>query len=472
MTRDITTTSSSASASSDLGRGLKYLVIAVLANAAFWSIASFMMKDAPKVYTSEWSIIPVGGTKANVNIPDIGSAEARTESPFSKEADVKGSYKLIAATDVVRKTAAAKLGMTSGQFGKPRVEVVEGTAFMNFTISGSTPEEAQKKAYAMHESFQERLNQLRVQQAAEQEAGFENSLSVARKKLETAQLRLSDYKVRSGLASKDQVDQLAGNIEGLRRLKAEVEAQQRDAATRSRRLSTNLQTGSRLASEAFTLRADPLLQQYLRDYSEATASFKAMSSKYGENHPLVVRDRAKQDALQAALRERAQALLGRPMDDTALARINLGGAQVGTAREGLFKDILTNDAEQVGLTARAREIDRQMSELERRLSVLAQRSSTLEALSRDMQIAEAVFSSTLAGLDASKSDIFGAYPPVQLVSEPSLPGEATIPQRQSLFMGAMAGSVLVTAGLLLLWLRKTSFARHLLRRSSAPSTVV
>ncbi|MBD2020637.1 hypothetical protein H6F43_10630 [Leptolyngbya sp. FACHB-36] len=470
---ELSNVSPSPSAASDAARGLRYLALAVLANAALWSVAFLLMKDAPKVFSSQWSVIFLGrGTQASVSLPNIGSASAQAESPFNRDNDVKASYKEIMSTDVVRKSAADKLGLSPSQFGKPRIEVVEGTALMNFDIAGATPEQAQKKAYAVHEAFQERLNQLRVQQAAEQEAGFENSLSVARKKLETAQLRLSDYKVRSGLASNDQVNQLASNIEGLRRQRAEVAALQQESVTQAQQYSRNLNVSSRLAGDAFALRADPLFQQYVQDYSEATARLTDISSKFGPNHPAVVKEVERRTATQAALQSRAQSLLGRPADTTSLARINVGGGSAqGTAREDLFKSVVTSDVEQRGLAARAQELDRQMAGLEQRLGVLAQRSSTLEALNRDMQIAEAVFSSTLAGLDASKADVFGAYPPIQLVSEPSLPGDPLIPQRESMLLGTALGSVLITTGLFSMWLRKTGFARNLLRRRNAPSTV-
>jgi uncharacterized protein involved in exopolysaccharide biosynthesis len=451
------TSALSLSAFGGRGRGLRYLAVGMAANAAIWGTALFLVKESPRIYSSQWSMIFLGrGTKAQVSLPNIGSASTVAESPFNRDNDVKASYKMIATTDAVRQTAAAKLGMTKGNFGKPTVEVVEGTPLMNLTLTGSTPEEAQKKAYALSEAFQERLGQLRVQQSTGQEAVFENTLSVARRKLESAQRQLSEYKVVSGLISNNQVDQLAANIEQLRKLRAETSAQERDTTVRSQQLSTTLNTSAQSASEAFILRSDPLFQQHVKDASEATASLTSALAKFGPNHPLVVQSQATQEAIQAALQSRAETLLGRAADPTALARLNIGGGQGQTARESLFQDVVRTTAEHQGLTARTQELNRQIVELEARLSILAQRSSNLESLNRNMQIAEAVFSSTLAGLDASKGDVFGAYPPVQIVVEPSLPKEPTVPQKLMLVGGAAVGSGLVSLGLFLIWLRKTA----------------
>ncbi|MBW4692064.1 MAG: hypothetical protein KME27_09880 [Lyngbya sp. HA4199-MV5] len=442
----------------DRGRGLRYLAIAAALNAAVWGLALYLVKDSPRLYTSLYSIVlPEQISRAK----ESGSDRTVTEPPPAPmdgtRETVKASYKLIATTDEVRRSAANKLGMTPSQFGFPSVEGGKGTALINFGIAGSTPEEAQKKAQALYEAFQERLIQLRLQQSAEVDAGFESSLGVVRKKLETAQLRLSDYKVRSGLASNEQIDQLANNIEALRRQRVEALAQQRDAVTRSQQLASRLNLSSQMATEAFTLRADPLFQEYLRAYSEATARLADVSAKFGAKHPVVVQATTSQATAEGALQSRGQMLLGHPTDLSTIARLNTGSsAQGSTPRDLLFKDVVTNDVDQRGLVARVQELDRQLEQLEQRLSVLSQRSSTLDALNRDVQIAQAIFSSTLAGLQVDKGDIFGSYPPVQLIAEPNLPTTATIPRRQPLFIAASLLSLLIVAGLLVAWLRQTS----------------
>jgi uncharacterized protein involved in exopolysaccharide biosynthesis len=467
MTNEFPPLSPAALASSaDRQRGLRYLSVGIAINASIWGITLFLLKDSPQVYTSQWSVLLLGRQGASPEYlvdGETGSSQAKPQS--NREADVKTSYKVIVSTDAVRKAAAAKVGITTEQFGRPQVDPVEGSALMNFAISGSTREEAQKKAYALHEALQERLNQLRLQQAEEEQAGFEGALRIFRKKLESAQLRLSDYKVKAGLASKDQIDQLASNIEALRRTRAELAAQQQDASARARQLTVSLNVTSRLAADAFVLRADSLFQQYLQQYNDATTSLTNLSSKFGPNHPAVVREAAKQTAAQQALQERAQAILGRSVDAMTIAQLNIGsGAQTGTARESLFKDVVTNRTEQEGLTARIQELDRQLSYLEQRLNAMARNSQYLDALNRNMQIEESVFSSKLAGLDVGKGDIFGSYPPIQMVAEPNLPETGVVPRRKPYFRIALVFSLLATLLLLGAWLRKTTLVKYLLHR--------
>jgi len=451
------------------GRAVRYLTVGVLANAFIWGAALFFLQSAPRSYSSEWKLLFLGGNGTVGNPPGANGTVSPDAMGSKVSQDLKQAYQVIVSTDSVRKAAASKLGMTVNQFGTPNVSGVAGTELLNLSIAGSSPEEAQKKAYALHEAFLERLNQLRIQQATEQQTSFENSLGVIRKKLETAQLRLSDYKIRSGLVAGDQISQLASNIEVLRRSRAELMAQQRDAVTRFQQLATDLKATPHSVSDALVLQSDALFQQYRKEYSEATANLTNLSAKFGPNHPVIVRETARQAAAEQALQNRAQVLLGRPLDIQAIAPLTLSnGAGTDAGRETLFQNIVTLQAEQQGLAARVQELDQQIFQLERRLTVLAQRNSTLDVLNRDLQIAEAVFSSALSNLDANKSTILNAYPPVQLVAEPTLPTSATIPQKSSILISATLASLFFNLGLLLLWLRKTSFADQFLRKPTFP----
>ncbi|NEP76517.1 hypothetical protein, partial [Okeania sp. SIO2G5] len=104
-----------------------------------------------------------------------------------------------------------------------------------------------------------------------------------------------------------------------------------------------------------------------------------------------------------------------------------------------------------GLSAQSQELSEQVEGLEGRLQVLAQYSSTLESLQRDVTIAEAIFSSTVARLDLGRSDAFGSYPHIQLLTDPSLPRARNSSGRLFVYIGAILGSIFTTAGVILLW---------------------
>jgi uncharacterized protein involved in exopolysaccharide biosynthesis len=152
------------------------------------------------------------------------------------------------------------------------------------------------------------------------------------------------------------------------------------------------------------------------------------------------------------MNQRANALLGRPASGQLLSRLALTGA--GSGRESLFQNLVSYQSDASGAASQVGKLDQQISSLEDRLRMMSQRQSSLENLKRNEQIAEAVFASTLAKLDLGQSNIFAAFPLIQIAVEPTLPEKATSPKRSLVLAGSAFGSILTTTGLWILWIRK------------------
>lgn len=440
------------------GKWLRYVAAIIAANGFLWGVAIAYLRTAEPSFTSQWAVtLPSAGTTTDINLPNIGDASAEVESPYqnANTRDPRENYRFIATSAPVLRAAAEELNLTPSEFGKPRVQIIDNTTLITFELSGETPEAAQAKSVALYEAIEEQLEQLRLEEAAQRDAGTELALAEAQDKLELAQQRLSEYKARSGLVASTQLEQLSTNIEQLRRERAVVRAQQRYATARLGQLSNSLGVSASQASDAFTLNADALFQQNLRDYSEATATLDVLSTQLGPNHPAIVREQIRQESAEQAMLTRGQQILGQSVDQALLIQLNTGRTvdDGGSGREMLFQETVEAQVDQQGLAAQAMELDRQIAQLEARLQAMAQHGSQLEALLRDVTIAEAVFSSTLARLDLSKADTLGSYPQIQLLTPPSLPDEPTSPKTMLVLLGGAAGSFLITMGLLLLWWR-------------------
>jgi uncharacterized protein involved in exopolysaccharide biosynthesis len=400
--------------------------------------------------------LPGVASTANVNLPNIGGASYENSSPYANNStqDPRENYKFIAQSDAVLRAAANQLNIPSEEFGQPRIKVEPNTTIMTFEFKGDSPEEARNKNLAFYQALQTRLNELRTQEVAQRDVGFQSALSSAQKKLEIAQTRVSAYKARSGLSGSEQLRDLSANIEQLRRLRAETVAKQQDASARLSQLSNNLNLSARQAADAFILQTDQLFQQNLKDYTESSGNLVVLNSKFLPTYPAVAEEQAKRDAAQAALLKRSQALLGRPVSQATLAQLNLSSTTTGGSRDKLFGDLVTVQAEQRGLQSQAQETDRQIIQLEARLRRLGQQETTLDSLKRDLEVAEAVFSSTLARLDLGRSNAFGSYPLIQILAEPELPKEPSSPKKKLALLGAALGSLFITTATMTLWLRK------------------
>ncbi|MEH2175581.1 GumC family protein [Nostoc sp.] len=438
------------------GRWSIYLLLGLATNVTFWTSALFYVKITPRTYTSSSAInLPGAGSNANVNLPGIGQAYYENSSPYSSSSsqDPRENYKFIAQSEAVLKAAAARVNMSLEEFGSPRFKVMDNTTIMTVEFKGASPQEAKNKSLAFYKALEMRLNQLRNEEGNQRDVGFQTGLNSSQKKLQIAQKRLSDYKASSGLNSEEQIKDLATNIEQLRRQRAEIIAQQQQATTRLKQLSANLKLSAGQVTDAFTLQTDQIFQQNLKNYSDASAALVILESKFLSNHPTVVAEKAKRDAAQKALLTRSQSLLGRIVSLTTLKQLNLSSTTSNSAQETLLQQLVIVQTDQKGFTAQAQAIEQQIAQLENRLKNLAQQESKLDALKRDMQVAEAVFSSTLTRLDIGKSNTFGSYPLIQIVAQPSLSESPTQPKKSYVYLGATVGSILSSIGFALLWLR-------------------
>ncbi|MBD2103247.1 hypothetical protein [Leptolyngbya sp. FACHB-261] len=437
-----------------LPRASRYLIAIVGANVLIWGLTLAYLKLAPKAYTSDWSLIlPGAGANSSVNIGGIGQASYSADSAYAGGSvlDPKANYKAIAASDEVRELAAKSLKIEPRDLDKPRIELVDSTSVIEFSVTGDSPEEAQRKSLAYYEALNARLNELRSDEAEQREIGVQRAIGEAAKKLEGEQQRLSAYKAKSGLVSADQVENLLQGIEELRKQWIALVAQQQQSSSRLARLSQDLGLTPQQASEAFLLQSDRQFQQNLKDYAETSAALTVLRSKWGTEYPGVLIAEDKQEATREALLKRGRTLLGRPVDEVTLQRLGLPGEVEG--RETLYKDLIASQADQKGITSQVNELAKQISRQEEKLSELVRQEPGLEDLQRNLKVSEAVFTSTLAQLDLGKSDLYASYPLVQLLEKPSLSRSPSSPNPLLAFMGSGFASALITGGLILLWLR-------------------
>jgi uncharacterized protein involved in exopolysaccharide biosynthesis len=433
-----------------------YVFMGLALNAIIWGGAlTYLKRTKPKFVSKMAIILPGGNVGANVNLPSIGQASSSsTSASGGSSLDPRANYQYILNDEPVLKEAAESLNIKTSELGKPKSKLIDNTSILQVEIEGPSAKEAQERGFALYNTLMRKVSKLRKDEIARRDDGTQATLDMAKIKLAESQKKLAAYKSQSGLSTSDQVKEVAVSLEQLRKQRAEMLAQDILISDRLQQLSSSLGLNVDEASAAFTLQSDPIYQQNLRDFSESSATLTTLSSKWGENHPNVVREAARQKNAGAAISDRASFLLKRPLSLQDLARINLN--VTGSAgKESLYRDLVAVQAEQSGIAGQAEELGRQIVNFDDRLRDLTQKQLELDRLQRDAQVAEAVFASSLAKIDLSKSDIFTAYPLAQLVSPPSLADEPASPQPKLVMAGAFIGSLFVTTGVFLLWKRKS-----------------
>jgi uncharacterized protein involved in exopolysaccharide biosynthesis len=433
-----------------------YVFLGLALNAVIWGGAlTYLKRTKPKFVSKMAIILPGGNVGANVNLPSIGQASSSsTSASGGSSLDPRANYQYILNDEPVLEEAAESLNIKTSELGKPKSKLIDNTSILQVEIEGPSAKEAQERGFALYNTLMSKVSKLRKDEIARRDDGTQATLDMAKIKLAESQKKLAAYKSQSGLSTSDQVKEVAVSLEQLRKQRAEMLAQDILISDRLQQLSSSLGLSVDEASAAFTLQSDPIYQQNLRDFSESSSTLTVLSSKWGENHPKVVREAARQQKAGTAISDRAKFLLKRPVNLQELARINLN--VTGSAgKESLYRDLVAVQAEQSGIAGQAEELGRQIENFDNRLRDLTQKQLELDRLQRDAQVAEAVFASSLAKIDLSKSDIFTAYPLAQLVSPPSLADEPASPQPKLVMTGAFIGSIFVTTGVFLLWKRKS-----------------
>ena len=432
---------------------ISYFSLLILGNAAMWGLGLFYINSTSPTYKSEFSLsLPGNISHTNVNLPERGTAYSQPVSPYENSIqDPRENYKLIMESSIVQEAAAAKLKMTPEEFGEPQIKILDKTTAINLEFKGDTPKEAQAKSWVFFKALQDRLNTLRYKESTQKESKVDQSLQNSQKKLELAQKRFFEYRNLSGLVTDTQLEDLANNLELLRNKRNEAAVKKQQTSTRVKELSSNFNISTQEANKTFILQSDQIFRQHLQNYTDATSNLVILESKFLPNHPSMIDAKQKVNLASSALLARSNYLLGYPIDQKTLNKLSSDGVQ-----KDFVQGIVTARLDNKESNATIQELDDQITQLQTRLQAMAKHKSTLEALKREMQIAEAVYSSNLASLDANKSNFYGSYPRIQLLTEPNLPEEPSSPKKKLIFAGIGLASVFSATAVLTLYLRSNS----------------
>ena len=449
----------------DAGRLPRYALIFAVGAGALWTPIGAYLAMTPPSFTSEVSLIlPGSGAQASVNLADLGQASSSSASAFSSSRiSPTQTYKRLLAANRTLERAAKVLGIPRQSLGAPRIKLVDETSLIHFEMAGPSPEGAQDRADAILEVFLEELDSLRQDELGHREraarlaiAGYEQAVSDLRTEIATLQ-------AESGLVSFDHYqelvserDALAGRLEDAR---AEVDASGAAIASLSDRLGMD----ARIAALNLRLHADPEFQELAGALADQSSVLAENRGRYGARHPKVTHATHAVAGTQARLRDRSRAVAGDGAG-VEIARLDISPDPARAAQLSALVDHAT-DAEAKAATAAS--LERQLAAADARAARLAPLAARLDDLSRDYQVAEAVFASALARSDTSKADVYASYPLVQVLADASLPEAPTSPKPKIAIAAGVAASLMLLMALTLAWVRRPLIDRLLVKAGGA-----
>ncbi|WP_045857216.1 GumC family protein [Teredinibacter purpureus] len=432
-------------------RSFRYVWVALLSILGIVGLVFFYL-SRPPVYSSVLSIVlPGSGSSSSFNIDNVGAANQVTNTPFSSVAfSPLVNYKEILKSREVMSSVADRLGVRFEDVAKPRVELRERTSILFIHVPSGSPERAQEYGWAIYDSFQESLDRLRQDELFRRDNSVRAALEQYRLRLAQTRSAIVEFQQRSLLVSSDQVAQLMNTITTVNEKILSSRSLARNTEDFVRQLGIDLGVSPSLAGQAFRLQSDPEFKGYLQELDASAMKAAEYSSLWGEKHPKVVAQKARFEGAKSSLLHRSKIIVGEQAGDL-LHSMNL---QNSVHRADLFASLMDSYAKLQGSQAEINELSQAEAKLRDRLKVYTRESAELERLEREHSLAEAVFTSAAARLEAGKADIFASYPAVQILSVPSLPSKPKSPSKVIAMAVGVLGVVFILFGLITAWHRQ------------------
>jgi uncharacterized protein involved in exopolysaccharide biosynthesis len=431
-------------------RTRRYVTAAVIGCSIAWGLSIGYVTVSPRSYTSGFVLVlPGTGAGSSLNLPTLGQATSTSSGAFSSpELSPTENYRKILLSERLIAAAADADGEPVNRFPTPKIELADQTKLITVKITGRTPAQAVARADALRTEFQKLLDALRNDEIQTRNTASQAMLVGYKSAVDIARQRLVDYEAKIGLMSVDQYNSIVGGVEHLREILRDVEAKLANQRATVAELEHELGVTPAQANIALVLRSDPLFQALLEQLAKEDAELATLTGTRGDNNPRVVDAQAERATTWTKLGTRAGELTGQRLDLAKLRDLS-----IHDERGRLFERLIGQVADAAAMAAMQAQLTEQISNEQTRALALSPAASHLDDLKRDVQVAEAVFSSALARIDTSKSDYYASYPLVQTLEMPDLPSRPSSPLPMLAIAGGLAATILILASLVLTWLR-------------------
>ena len=432
-------------------RLFRYGVLFVMGFTVIWIPALTYVLKSEDVYKTKWSIIiPGSGLGSSLNIDSIGQTTTSVASPYaSSSVDPKVNYKAIILSANVLRNAASSLGLTTKEYGKPLVKLIDQTAIMEITIDDNTADLSHKKSVALYKSMESELDRLRKNERAMIDSSNTDQLEVYKSQVSDAQLRLLNYQTSALIASSNKLELSLASIDRLNNRRSELQLDIASKAARELAIEQFTDLSNEESTYVVKLQQDIILRELQMSYSSLYSEYLHRSSTLGARNPKVASVASKLQALREAIETRASLILG-DVDKEFIRKYST----IETSGEmNFYQAQIAINTELVSDSNELAQLDELVATLEFGMKNTAKSTARLEELTRAYKVAETIYLSTLAKQDLGKSDVFASYPMIQLLVPPRMPFEPEKLHRIFAIIGALLGSSFVILALVILWKR-------------------
>ncbi|MCO4798185.1 MAG: hypothetical protein KC484_03150 [Colwelliaceae bacterium] len=428
-----------------------YLVVGLVSYLMVALLILFYLNKAPSFTSDMEMVLPGTGSSNSVSLNDIGQVVSQTNTPFAGGGfNPRVNYKEMLSSRGVRERAATRLNLSIDELGKPKIVLTEQTSIITLLISASSKELAQAKAFALYESLQEELNTLRADEVLRRDQSIKQVLDQYRERMNITRNAIVDFQQRSIVVSTEQMNQLVNTLSGVKEKQLYIKAESTHLLQYINQLSEDLGVSPKLAGQAFTLQSDVEFRAYMTELKDSIVQLTEYSSRWGINHPKVKAQQKRLNFTRISINQRSNQIFG--VNSTEI--FNSLNLDLNPKRSELFADLIEAYAKHKAQDSMLNDLGRSAEHLSDQLKIYSREIVELERLQREFNMAEAIFTSAAARLEASKADVFASYPVLQMLTTPSYPVTQSSPKSIIAVIAGIAGFIFITFGLFILKQRR------------------
>ena len=306
-------------------------------------------------------------------------------------------------------------------------------------VQAGRPDLAYKRLATLIEIYQQRLNELRYEDADVRQEFSQTDLDKARNNLQQAQTALTNFQKSTGLVDiLEQNKGLIATINQLKATRANLIAQAQSNETQVRAAAASLGVPPQQAMNSLRLGENKEYQAIRDRVAEVEANLSVIRSRYRDDSPHVQSLlQQRQELLQQLNRQIAVAI---PNGNTEGIDQTLGGNS-SNSRIEMLAELVRNQTLAQGLRQQANQIQNQIYKLNTELNYNTANQARLFELQRGYEIAEGVYKGIIARGQEGKANPFNVYPNVQTIDGPTIDPKAIRPRADVIAFGGILAAI-------------------------------
>lgn len=408
-------------------------------------------KFSPRSWTANTQLIlPDTTSNLDASLGTLGNLKD-TSINFSNEVNpLRTQASIITSQDVLEKVWQAdpeqskfdRLATYSKLF---KATPIDQSTTISVEVQGASPQLAHQRTAMLIKAYQQRVNELRKDEAVAREQFSENELEKASQRLSQAQRNLAAFTKSSGLVNgEEQTKGLVLTISNLTDAHAQALAEAQSNQTLSENLSAQIRLTPDQAIRSLGLGENKSYQFARQELSKVEADLLIARSRFSDNHPGVQTLLAQRNQLTSQIKQ----YVGQAASNTAGVDTNVGSD--GTdGRVTLIQRLVIAEGESKAKQRQAAQLQEQLNQLNQEMRAIPANQLQVNELQRQYDIAEGVYKGLIAQVQQAKISAFNSYPNVQILDTATVDPKPTTPKKSLIALGGLLSAIFGSLSLLL-----------------------